>query len=435
MRHRLTIAALIALGLGASSVLAVERATFILTNGERISGNVVFHTEGRTNIRADKNLFTIGLNDGNETEVPYAQVAVIDFVGGQPRQEEFNALSEDQHLMTLRNGQNRYGHLVDLINGDTVRWQDSSSGRMDVPINQVRRVFLNTERTRDIFNVTKPAAAPAPAAPQASNNAPSSTVGSVVMVRGNTPWTDTGIDVTSGQTMRVEQSGRVFFSRATDNVADPSGNPQFRNDQFPVPSQPAGTLIAKVGSNGAPFAIGTNPSFDAPASGRLYLGVNDTIFDDNSGSFRVTVSRLGRGLANRGWTPSTPDSSTPMATGANQNVIVVRGNTAWTDTGLTLRAGESFRVAPTGRVSFARAGDTVAEPDGNASYRNEQFPVPDMPAGALIGKIGVNGRPFAVGSAPEPFQLRQAGRLYLGVNDTIFDDNSGSFRVTVTRAR
>ena len=38
---------------------ALERATFVLINGERITGDVVFHTDARTNIRADTSEFNV----------------------------------------------------------------------------------------------------------------------------------------------------------------------------------------------------------------------------------------------------------------------------------------------------------------------------------------------------------------------------------------
>ena len=61
---------------------AAERATFILTNGERVSGTVVFHTSERTNIRADTRQFSLGTNDGKEVHFEFDHVAVIDFVSG-----------------------------------------------------------------------------------------------------------------------------------------------------------------------------------------------------------------------------------------------------------------------------------------------------------------------------------------------------------------
>jgi len=47
-------------------------------------------------------------------------------------------------------------------------------------------------------------------------------------------------------------------------------------------------LIGRVG-NGQPFAIGAETDVTMPASGRLYLGVNDDYVRDNTGDFIVEM--------------------------------------------------------------------------------------------------------------------------------------------------
>src|SRR5689334_3758556 len=85
-------------------LLAAERATFILTDGERKSGQVVFHGDQRENlINGYLNLS----NDagGPEFTVPIGQVAVIDFAGGRPSAAELAQLPASGHLLALRSGQ------------------------------------------------------------------------------------------------------------------------------------------------------------------------------------------------------------------------------------------------------------------------------------------------------------------------------------------
>jgi hypothetical protein len=41
---------------------------------------------------------------------------------------------------------------------------------------------------------------------------------------------------------------------------------------------------------GGLFFIGTGKTFDVKEAGTLFLGINDTTIDDNSGGFNVTVS-------------------------------------------------------------------------------------------------------------------------------------------------
>ena len=102
------------------------------------------------------------------------------------------------------------------------------------------------------------------------------------------PWTDTGITIRNGQTVYFEASGRVRWGR--DRQDGPEGeNDSPRNPNRPIPARPAAALIGRVGDD-APFFIGTDPQgVRVRGSGQLFLGVNDDTFDDNSGSFRVTV--------------------------------------------------------------------------------------------------------------------------------------------------
>ena len=56
--------------------------------------------------------------------------------------------------------------------------------------------------------------------------------------------------------------------------------------------------------------------------------------------------------------------------------------------------------------------------------------VPSAPAGALIGRIGADGRPFHIGAQPA-IQIPEAGTLYLSINDGERSDNSGEFIVLI----
>ena len=56
----------------------------------------------------------------------------------------------------------------------------------------------------------------------------------------------------------------------------------------PLPSALAGALIGRIG-NGAPFGIGNQTLVPMPATGELFLGVNDDEVGDNSGGFVVDV--------------------------------------------------------------------------------------------------------------------------------------------------
>jgi hypothetical protein len=110
--------------------------------------------------------------------------------------------------------------------------------------------------------------------------------------------------------------------------------------------------------------------------------------------------------------------------------IVVQANQPWNDAGITVKKGDRVAFSTSGQVTFG-AGQT-AGPDGNPALRQATYPVPEMPVGGLIGRVGT-GKPFPIGSNAQPIVMPNDGRLMLGVNDNEPGDNSGAFAVTVTK--
>jgi hypothetical protein len=111
--------------------------------------------------------------------------------------------------------------------------------------------------------------------------------------------------------------------------------------------------------------------------------------------------------------------------------IRVPSTRRWTDTGFTVRAGETVTFDAQGTVRLGSSRNDVAGPAGASSGRRaEDSPLPNQAAGALIARIG-DSSPMFVGSRRSvrvPFD----GRLYLGVNDDYLGDNAGDFEVSVT---
>lgn len=261
-------------------VLASERATFILTDGSRKSGQVVFHGDNR------ENLINGYLNLSNDTggpefTYPIGQVAVIDFVGGQPSQAELAALGSG-HLLALRNGQQQAGTFVNIIGGTTLLWRNQSGDTQQFALSDVSRVYLNPQSARVAFN------APASAATAAVGTTGTAAPGAVV-VQANQAWTDGGLTVKKGDRVSFNTSGQIVFAQGQS--AGPDGNPALRQATYPVPELPVGGLIGRVGT-GAPFPIGSNSQpIVMPANGRLMLGVNDNELQDNTGAFTVVVTK------------------------------------------------------------------------------------------------------------------------------------------------
>jgi hypothetical protein len=96
--------------------------------------------------------------------------------------------------------------------------------------------------------------------------------------------------------------------------------------------------------------------------------------------------------------------------GLRERSVTVMARTAWTDTGIDVRAGQDIFFAASGEIRWG-----PGRRDGPAGERNSPFnqsrPMPDRNAAALVGKIGENGDPFFIGNLSQAIRVRGAGRL------------------------
>lgn len=117
--------------------------------------------------------------------------------------------------------------------------------------------------------------------------------------------------------------------------------------------------------------------------------------------------------------------------GMRERAVSVSASTPWTDTGIVVRPGQSIFVNASGQVRWGP--DRRDGPQGERnSPVNPGRPIPNRPAAALIGSVGDGSDIFFIGADSGPIRMRQGGRLMLGINDDVLQDNSGSFRVVVS---
>jgi hypothetical protein len=120
--------------------------------------------------------------------------------------------------------------------------------------------------------------------------------------------------------------------------------------------------------------------------------------------------------------------------GRRGRMITVSATTRWTDSGIDVTAGDVVSFSVAGTVSLGDDRSLGAEGDLDAAAPAPRRPMPDRPAGALIGRIGTSpDDTFFIGAERLPFRVRTSGRLYLGVNDDTLADDDGAFQVAVTR--
>ena len=93
-------------------------------------------------------------------------------------------------------------------------------------------------------------------------------------------YLETGINLTQGEKLIVKASGTACFDGSNmNNCNGPNGHPDFDNTN----------LVGKIGDGGK-FHIGTSfQKIIEGETGRLYLGFNDSDYENNSGYFDVTV--------------------------------------------------------------------------------------------------------------------------------------------------
>ncbi|NQT86975.1 DUF1080 domain-containing protein, partial [bacterium] len=110
-------------------------------------------------------------------------------------------------------------------------------------------------------------------------------------------------------------------------------------------------------------------------------------------------------------------------------VVAVVGRARWLDTGLWVEDGARYRLAAEGKWGFDPLH--TCGPDGAVQEpAPDTFPLPGKPSHTLIGRVGLEGRPFAIGQSLSWF-AGSTGRLFLMMNDPKPLDNWGSLRVRV----
>jgi hypothetical protein len=114
-------------------------------------------------------------------------------------------------------------------------------------------------------------------------------------------------------------------------------------------------------------------------------------------------------------------------------MAVVPATEQWTDTRIDVRKGQRiwFTVSPRDLVSCSPQLQDVNADGADPFFSDSRRPLPDIKACALIAKTGGQGKPFRVGLNSTPFTADEDGRIYLGLNDYDFRDNSGRLTVYI----
>lgn len=251
-----------------------------------------------------------------------------------------------------------------------------------------------------------------------------------IEVRLEGQWVRSPINVSRGQRVSINASGSIFLEGQLPS--GPDGLKDRRDPDAPMPNANDGALIASIGQdqNSPPIFVGHSREFTADRSGTLYFTVNHWETHNARGAYRVNVSvdRSGRND-----TRADNGGDQPSGQGRREKVVTVVANQPWTDTGIDLTPNMTVEVSAEGQINL---GNGITSSADGTSATTTSLPVPDGPPGALIGKIryrdGGDSNFVMLGThGSATTDPNEYGRLFLGINDDYFRDNSGTFRVTL----
>ena len=195
---------------------------------------------------------------------------------------------------------------------------------------------------------------------------------------------------------------------------------------------PARTAARLPGPASVLKARGTHPSAAHRHRHRAAAGSRVTMAVAASSSPSTGSTQPAGGAGS----PSPAVTPTPTTTPASTYTRTVSGSQEWTDTGITVQAGQQLAITASGEIyvgatsaSESPAGLPGCTPAATYPAQSAQFPAPSLTCWSLIARIG-DGAPFEVGSSAQ--LTATSGDLYLGINGDSFAANSGSWSATIT---
>lgn len=192
-----------------------------------------------------------------------------------------------------------------------------------------------------------------------------------------------------------------------------------------------GSSIAKTNSTPASTALprpSTTPTNNAPhdtanntqtnSSNTVNSPSNTTIIPVNTGSTQT----------------ANPQTPSPRPKPIQLNIKVLADNTAngWTNAGWVVRKGQKIKIIGKGQISLADVKKGIfSTPAGIPTLADKNKLMSDQPTGGLIAVIGDDNNDFIFIGNSKEFTAPRDGALFLGINEGLLEDNSGSYEVVI----
>ncbi|HKB11134.1 MAG TPA: LecA/PA-IL family lectin [Vicinamibacterales bacterium] len=234
--------------------------------------------------------------------------------------------------------------------------------------------------------------------------------------KGGTSYTLNGKDYPSSDIAIIEFAGGTPSAAELQQIPTVDNNPS-EHERHVFVTRSGEVILGKIYHISAD---GNTFTYDRNGGGREDISSDQLarVYVNPAAARHVYASVLGT-------------AATPAAVPTSGTSIRVNANQAWTDTGLTVKQGDRVAFSASGEITYGRSPGQTASPDGGADHR-AQYPIPSVPVGALIGKVG-NSPPFGIGTQTQPLAMPASGKLMLGINDNELADNGGFFTVTVSK--
>ena len=209
-------------------------------------------------------------------------------------------------------------------------------------------------------------------------------------------------------------------------------NPNFQPDKSIYTVQSPKNTFPPQDFHSPPTKKNNSPHFIYAIAGLLavVIIVGGLIWMSDSETREISALELPTNNINTTSTPSTNNSVS--ATNQKEASVPVKIsdkviNLESTRSGWQSIGNGYFTLEANGQIDF---GGIKSTPQG--VIRNgegiKNALAPELPFGAIIAKIGGNGKPFLVGNRKD-FNTQE--QVYLAINDSDYSDNSGSFTIRI----
>jgi Zn-dependent metalloprotease len=228
----------------------------------------------------------------------------------------------------------------------------------------------------------------------------------------------------------VEKIGEKYFRDLTSNKKYPKDIQGEEHTDGEIWGSSCWDLRELLGARVADFLIYQSLYYlpKKPEFVDAYEGISQADLAHFNG---VHLPQIEKIFSYRGIAPAVPQPPSEPPPKPKEQKMAIRGNQAWTNTGITVKKGQDISISATGTIIYDNKGSSCS-PDG-ASWsdtKDKEDPIFTKPHGGLIGRLGITGNPFFIGSKYKA-RVDTDGVLYLGINDKWYKGNTGQFTITI----